>query len=110
MTSIFSKIIKREIPSDIVYENEYVIVIKDINPVAPIHLLIITKKEIPSIQDLENDDMFLLAEMAKAAQKVAHQLQLKFYRLLTNNGPESGQTIFHLHFHLISGRELGAMA
>lgn len=108
--SIFAKIIRKELPSEIIYENDHVIVIKDINPVAPIHLLIITKKEISSIQEIQKEDLHLISEVALAAQHLARVHNIKDYRLLTNCGKEAGQTIFHLHFHFISGRSLGTMA
>ena len=109
MSSIFSKIIKRELPAQILLENEHVIVIKDIAPAAPVHLLIIAKKEIPSIQMMKEEEFFLMGEIIKAAQEVAKMLDLTDYRLLTNQGQEAGQTIFHLHFHLLGGKRLGAM-
>lgn len=109
--SIFTKIIERELPAEIVFENEHVIAFKDIHPQAPIHLLIATKKEIPDISSLSPEDFFLLEEIVKVAQKLAKEYNIeKGYRLLTNNGALAGQTIFHLHFHLIGGRHLGALA
>lgn len=104
MTSVFTRIIQKELPAEVVYENEYVIVIKDIHPVAPVHLLIITKKEIPSIQEVKPEDAHLIMEMISAAQEVAHRLNIKYYRLITNHGPGAGQSVFHLHFHMISGK------
>lgn len=110
MTTIFSKIISGELPAEKLYENEHVIAIKDINPAAPVHVLIITKKEIADFHALMPEDYFLLGEMAKAAHEVAVDLGIEDgYRLLTNIGPSAGQTIFHLHFHLIGGRELGRL-
>lgn len=106
MKSLFAKIIDREIPSEIVFETEHVIVIKDIHPQAPIHLLIIIKKQIPNLQSIKSSDLYLIEEVIKAAQKTAQILDVKDYRLLTNNGELSGQTIFHLHFHFLAGREL----
>lgn len=111
MTTIFGKIIRGEIPSEKVFENERILAIKDIHPAAPVHLLIITKKEIPDIQSLKPEDMDLLQEIVTVAQKLAKEFGVeKGYRLLTNNGPEAGQTIFHLHFHLIGGKPLTHMA
>lgn len=111
MATIFEKIIARELPAEILFENERLIAIQDINPVAPIHLLIITKKVIPSFQALEPEDYPLLGEVAAVAQDLARKFQVEeSYRLLTNCGSPSGQTIFHLHFHLIGGRRLGPMA
>lgn len=102
METIFDKIIKKEIPAEIVFENDKVIAIKDIHPIAPVHLLIISKKRMENIQALAEEDYPLLAEMVKVAQDLARKYDiLKGYRLLTNNGSLAGQTIFHLHFHLI---------
>lgn len=111
MTTIFTKIIKGELPSEKVFENERIIAIKDINPVAPVHLLIITKKEIPNLQSVTPEDMPLVAEMISVAQELATRFDIaEGYRLITNNGSPAGQVIFHLHFHLIGGRKLGALA
>lgn len=110
MISVFSKIIRGELPCKKVLENEHVIAFHDIHPVAPVHILIVTKKEIDSLNSIEDEDLFLLGEIAKAAKKIAKDLKLDNYRLLTNVGALSGQTVYHLHFHLISGRRLGPMA
>lgn len=108
MTSVFAKIINREIPAEIVFENDQVIAIKDIHPDAPVHLLILPKKEIRDLQSLE--DYALMGEVVKVAQKLAEEFGVADgYRLLTNNGSAAGQTVFHLHFHLIGGRKLGAL-
>ncbi|MCB1111193.1 MAG: histidine triad nucleotide-binding protein [Chlamydiales bacterium] len=110
MTTIFGKIINRELEADIVYEDEHVIAIKDINPAAPVHLLIIPKKEIPRIQEMGEHDLYLLGHVVQVAQKLAKEYNIEEgYRLLTNNGPDAGQTIFHLHFHLLGGRRLGVL-
>ncbi|NGX26186.1 MAG: Purine nucleoside phosphoramidase [Chlamydiae bacterium] len=107
MTTIFGKIIKGEIPCEKVFENENIFAFKDIAPAAPVHILILPKKEIPNIQSLGPEDYPLLGEIIGVAQKLAKEFGVeKGYRLLTNNGPESGQTIFHLHFHLIGGKRL----
>lgn len=99
--SIFTKIIQREIPARIEYEQENIIVIHDINPEARIHLLIIPKKEIPSINDLEEEDRELIAEMFFVAKKVAQNLGVdSWYKLLFNVG--SLAEIDHLHLHLLS--------
>lgn len=111
MSTIFGKIIKGELPAEVVFENEHVIAIKDIHPVAPVHLLIMPKKEIKGLQDMGQEDLFLLQECVKAAQELADEYGIEEgYRLLTNNGSPAGQTVFHLHFHLIGGRQLGALA
>jgi histidine triad (HIT) family protein len=110
MSTVFGKIISGELPAEIVYENEHVIAIKDIHPVAPVHLLIIPKKEIKKLQDLEEADLTLIGEVVKAAKILAEEFGVADgYRLLTNNGSPAGQIIFHLHFHLIGGRHLGAL-
>lgn len=111
MSTIFDKIISKEIPSEIVFENDRIIAIKDINPVAPIHILILPKKPIKDLQSIENEDLALIGEIVIVAKEIAIQNGISDgYRLLTNNGPLAGQTIFHLHFHLIGGKKLGALA
>jgi histidine triad (HIT) family protein len=110
MTTIFSKIIAGELPAEKVFENDHILVIKDIYPKAPVHLLIIPKKEIPDFQSVTDEDMPLILEMAKIAQQMAKQFDIaEGYRLLVNNGAGAGQSVFHLHFHLLGGRKLGAM-
>lgn len=110
MTTIFGKIIRKEIPSEIVFENERILAIKDINPAAPTHLLIIPKKEIKDLQSVEKKDIPLVGEAIQVAQKLAEEFGIaEGYRLLVNNGAPAGQTIFHLHFHLLGGRSLGKM-
>ena len=107
MPTIFSKIVKGEIPSEKVFESESVLAFKDINPQAPVHILIIPKKEIPNIQSLKPQDYPLLGEIAEVAQHLAKEFGIEEgYRLLTNNGRGAGQAVFHLHFHLIGGRQL----
>ncbi len=110
MNSIFGRIIKGELNAEKVFENERILAIKDIHPIAPVHLLIMPKKEIYNIQSMEPEDLPLLGEIVSIAQKLAEEFGVEEgYRLLTNNGPDAGQTIFHLHFHLIGGRILGHM-
>jgi len=109
--TVFGKIINRELPADIVFENERILAIKDINPAAPVHLLIMPKKEIPSVQEISEDDLPLIGEIVQVAMELAKEFGVETgYRLLTNNGSSAGQTIFHLHFHLIGGKNLGPMA
>ncbi len=111
MTTIFGKIIRGELPADKVFENERLLAIKDLHPVAPVHILIMPKKEISQIQSLTPEDFPLIAEIIEVAQQLAVRFGVQDgYRLLTNNGTTAGQTIFHLHFHLIGGRPLGPMA
>lgn len=110
MKTVFSKIIEGELPCTKVYESEKVIAFKDINPIAPVHLLIVSKKPIPCLQAMEAEDYPLMAEFVEVAQKLAKQFGVEdCYRLVTNNGSGAGQIIFHLHFHLIGGRSLGAL-
>jgi len=111
MTTIFGKIIAGELPAEKVFENERILVIKDINPRAPVHLLIMPKKEIPDLQSATPEDLPLIGEMITVAQQLANENNItEGYRLIVNNGPLSGQTVSHLHFHLIGGQKLGGMA
>lgn len=105
--SVFAKIINGELPSTKHFENEDLIVIEDINKLAPVHLLIIPKKAYKGLQDVPPDELDILVAVGKAAQVMADKFHLEDgYRLLTNNGEEAGQTVFHLHFHLLGGRRL----
>lgn len=109
--TVFKQIIDGKLPSKKVFENDQILAIEDIHPVAPVHILIFPKKEIPNLQALRSEDFPLLEEVIKVAQKIAEEKGVTDgYRLLTNNGSEAGQTIFHLHFHLIAGKRLGKMA
>ena len=111
MSTVFGLIIQGKLPSKKVFENERIIAIEDIHPVAPVHILIMPKKEIPNIQSLEPQDYPLLGEMVQVAQSIAEEKGIADgYRLLTNNGSHAGQQVFHLHFHLIGGSVLGKMA
>ena len=102
MASIFTKIINREIPADIVFENDTIIVIKDINPEAKTHLLIIPKKEIPSVNDLQECDNNLFLELFSVARKLAQDLKItEWYKLFFNVGPKA-QDVMHIHLHLLS--------
>lgn len=108
MTTVFGKIINGELQAEKVFENERILAIKDIHPVAPVHLLIMPKKEFPNLQSVTVEDMPLLSEIFAVAQKLAKEFGIENgYRLLTNNGPDSGQEVLHLHFHLIGGKRLG---
>lgn len=110
MTTVFAKIIRGELPCEKLFENERILAIKDIHPVAPIHILIMPKKEISSLQAVSKEDLPLIAEIVEVAQKLAEKLGVASdYRLITNNGSKAGQEIFHLHFHLIAGRSLGSI-
>ncbi len=105
--TLFQKIADREIPAEIVYEDEWSVVFRDINPQAPTHLLIIPRKPIPSLDALTEEDKMLVGHLHLVAKKVAEQEGLTGgYRLVINNGPDALQTVPHLHFHLIGGRKL----
>ena len=105
--TLFEKIINREIPADILYEDELSIVIKDISPQAPTHLLIIPKKVIPKLSDATDEDQNILGHLMLVAGKIAEQLELdETFRVVVNNGAKAGQSVFHLHLHLLSGRSL----
>ena len=107
MSTIFKKIIDKEIESDIIYENDKIICFKDISKQAPIHLLIIPKKEIRTINDIEDCDKSLIGEMFIAAKKIAKKLKIdkRGYRLVFNCNDDGGQTVFHIHMHLLAGRK-----
>lgn len=105
--SIFTKIIKGEIPADKVYEDEHCIAINDINPQAPVHVLVIPKKQIPTLADAQAEDQELLGHLLLTAGNVARQLGVdEAFRLIVNNGEGVGMTVYHLHLHIIAGREL----
>lgn len=111
MTTIFSKIIKGELPADKVFENERIVAFKDIYPSAPVHILIVPKKEIPDLQSVQAEDLPLIQEIVSVAQALAVEFNIADgYRFLTNNGQLAGQAVFHLHFHLIGGKKLGPIA
>ena len=104
--TIFQKIIDKELPADIIYEDELALVFKDINPVAPTHLLIIPKKQIEKVSEAEDQDKELLGHLLLVAGKVARDLGIdEAFRLVVNNGAGAQQTVFHLHIHLIAERE-----
>jgi histidine triad (HIT) family protein len=103
---LFCRIAAGEIPSDRVLETESVIVFRDINPKAPTHVLAIPRRHLDSIADLTDADGDLLAELFGALRQVAGELGLKGYRVVSNVGAESGQSVFHLHFHLLGGRSM----
>lgn len=111
MKTIFEQIIDRELPAEILFENDAVIAIQDIHPLAPIHVLIIAKKKYPDFQNIPPRDMSnIMGEIGKVAQTLAKKLSIESgYRLVTNIGALSGQTIYHLHFHLLGGTQLGCM-
>ena len=104
--SIFQKIIDKEIPAEILFEDDKCLVFKDINPIAPIHVLIIPKKPIEKISDSKKEDTELLGYLLLKAGDIARELGIEeAFRLVVNNGAGAQQTVFHLHIHLIAGRE-----
>jgi histidine triad (HIT) family protein len=103
--TIFGKIIRRELPADIVYEDDRCLAFRDVNPQAPTHVLIVPKKEIPRLSDAAAGDEALLGHLLLAANEVARQLGVAdAFRLVVNNGAEVGQSVFHLHLHILAGR------
>ena len=106
--TIFDKIISREIPSNIVYENDNYLAFKDINPQAPIHVLIIPKKRISTINDLDQNDAYIVGEMIIIAKNIAkdYSIDQDGYRLVFNCNNYGGQTVYHIHLHLLGGRKL----
>ncbi len=111
MTTLFAKIISGEIPGDIVYQDEDVTAFRDINPQAPIHILIVPNKVIPTVNDLTEADQMVAGKLLLVAQKLAAEAGIaeNGYRLLINCNAHGGQEVFHLHMHLIGGRPLGPM-
>lgn len=109
--TIFSKIIRREIPADIVFQDERVTAFRDINPQAPVHILIIPNKVIPTVNDVTSDDEAVLGYLFIAAKQIAEQegIAADGYRLLVNCGQHGHQEVFHLHVHLLGGRPMGPM-
>ena len=106
-STLFEKIINKEISADILYEDDLAIIINDINPQAPTHLLIIPKKVIPKLSDAITEDKEVLGHLMLLAGKIAEDLGLdETFRLVVNNGAKAGQSVFHLHLHLLSGRNL----
>jgi histidine triad (HIT) family protein len=105
---IFCKIVAGEIPSNIVYQDEDVIVFPDINPLTPVHLLVVTRKHIPSLAYMTAEDTLLVGKMARAANHVAREQGIARggYRLTINSGADAGQIVPHLHMHLMGGRQL----
>jgi histidine triad (HIT) family protein len=104
--TLFEQIIDRSLSADIVFEDDLCLAFKDINPQAPTHLLIIPKKPITGIESADPEDQSLLGHLMLTCKKIALDHNLKNYRLVINNGQEAGQTVFHLHIHLIAGRLL----
>jgi histidine triad (HIT) family protein len=111
MSTIFTKIINKEIDADVVYEDDDVLAFRDISPKAPTHVLIIPKKEIPTVNDAEDEDAALLGKLFLTAKRIAKEegIAESGYRLIVNCGDDGGQEVYHLHMHLVGGRGLGPM-
>lgn len=108
MDCLFCNIIKGDIPSTKVYEDETVYAFKDINPMAPVHVLIVPKKHLSSINDVTEENSAVVAHIYEVAAKLAKELGISEngYRVVSNCGADAGQTVFHLHFHLLGGKKL----
>ena len=106
---IFCKIIHGEIPSELVYEDDWVAAFKDVAPVAPVHILIVPKKHIPALNDASDEDSLALGKIQLAAVKIAEAqgIKDKGYRLISNCGKDAGQVVMHIHYHLIGGKSMG---
>ncbi len=111
MATIFTKIIQKEIPADIVYQDEHVTAFRDINPQAPVHILIVPNREIPTVNDVTPADEVQIGKLFTAARQIPADegVAENGYRLLINCNRDGGQEVFHLHMHLFAGRPLGPM-
>lgn len=106
--TIFGKIIRREIPAEIVYEDDLALAFKDVNPQAPVHILVIPKQPIAKLSDAESQDHALMGHLLLTVKRVAEQAGLtNGYRVVINTGDDGGQTVHHLHLHILGGRALG---
>ena len=108
MECIFCKIINKEIPADIVFENKNLIIFKDIEPKAPVHLLVVPKKHIESVNVLEEEDKEIIADVFLQAKNIAKEQNFGEggYRIIVNTGEQSGQEVMHIHWHILGGRKL----
>ena len=108
MSCLFCKIARAEIETDYLYENEHVLAFRDIHPQAPQHILIIPRRHIASLNDLEPDNSYLIGEMVLAAKTLAHEMGFaeSGYRILMNCNDDGGQTVYHIHLHLLGGRRM----
>ena len=103
--TIFGKIIRREIPADIIYEDDIALAFRDVNPQAPVHILVIPKQPLPKLADAESQDHAMLGHLLLTVKRVAQQAGLgNGYRVVINNGDDGGQTVNHLHLHILGGR------
>ena len=108
MSTVFSQIINREAPADIVYEDDVCLAFRDISPQAPVHILIIPKKEIVSLATLKDEDSDVLGHIMIKTAEIARQegIEESGYRVVTNINEDAGQSVFHLHFHILGGRRM----
>ncbi len=108
MSTLFTQIINREIPADIVYEDQFCLAFRDVNPQAPVHVLLIPKEEIVSMATVEAEDQAVLGHLMVKASEIASMLGLSEngYRLVVNTNEDAGQSVFHLHIHILGGRKL----
>ena len=105
--TLFTKILNKEIPAEIIYQDELCFAINDINPQAPVHLLLISIKPLDMLSNATHDDQALLGHMLLAVGKITRQLEIDgAFRLTVNNGAQAGQSVFHLHMHILAGRPL----
>ncbi len=103
---IFCKIINKEIPSKFIFESENIIAFNDIHPQAPTHILILPKKHIETINDMEKEDINLIGELFYTAKQIAKEKGISSYRLAINVGEDAGQSVFHIHLHLLAGKKI----
>lgn len=108
MPTIFSQIVNREIPAEIVYEDDVCLAFKDVNPQAPIHILLIPKKEIASLNDLKSGDEGVMGHLMLKVPEIASKAGIsgEGYRIVANTGKNAGQSVFHIHIHILGGRKL----
>ncbi len=111
MDCIFCRIISGDIPSDTLYQDEQVVAFRDINPKAPVHLLLVPRKHIESLAELSEDEASIMGHLVTVANRLAREAGIseKGYRLVVNSGPEGGQEVPHLHLHLLGGRQMGIL-
>ncbi len=103
--TLFEKIIARQIPASIVYEDEHAVAFRDLNPQAPVHLLVVPRKPIPRLSEASPEDHAILGRCLDAARRAAAQEGLRTYRVVVNDGDDAGQTVYHLHLHVLGGRK-----
>ncbi len=102
---LFCKIVRKEIPAKIVYESDTVLAFEDIAPAAPVHILIIPKKHIATVAELTGDEATVSGDLIQAAAEIAQEKELDDFRVVVNCGEKAGQSVFHVHFHLLGGRD-----